>query len=186
MDDRDIINLYWARAHQAITETASKYGSYCRSIAQNILGSQEDAEECVNDTYLHAWNSIPPNRPDVLSAYLGKLTRNLSFDRFRTNHADKRGGGEICLVLDELAECVSGEETVEDEVTRQELIQTINEFLVLLPKDKRNIFLSRYWYVLPVSEIARKHGMTVGNVSVILSRIRTKLKAYLIERGYTP
>lgn len=107
MEDREIVNLYWERNSNAIKETASKYGGYCKAIAKNILGNNEDAEECVNDIYLNTWNSIPPNRPNVLSTYLGKITRNLSFDRFRHRHADKRGGGEIELVLDELGECVS-------------------------------------------------------------------------------
>lgn len=120
MEDREIVNLYWERNSNAIKETASKYGGYCKAIAKNILGNNEDAEECANDTYLNTWNSIPPNRPNVLSTYLGKITRNLSFDRFRHRHADKRGGGEIELVLDELGECVSGADSVEQEVEKKE------------------------------------------------------------------
>ena len=119
MEDREIVNLYWERNSNAIKETASKYGRYCNAIAKNILGDNQDAEECVNDTYLNAWNSTPHNRPNALSAYLGKITRNLSFDRFRHRHADKRGGGEIELVLDELGECVSGADTVEQEVEKK-------------------------------------------------------------------
>ena len=119
MEDAKIVQLYWDRNELAIPVTADKYGSYCASIANNILDSREDAEECVNDTYLNTWNSIPPNRPNILSTYLGKITRNLSFDRFRHRHADKRGGGEIELVLDELGECVSGADTVEQEVEKK-------------------------------------------------------------------
>lgn len=184
MEDREIVNLYWERSSNAIKETASQYGSYCKSIARNILGNDEDAEECVNDTYWNAWNSIPPNRPNVLSAYLGRITRNLSLDRLRRRHADKRGNGEIELVLEELGECVSGTDSVELEVEKKELVHAINEFLDTLSQEKCNIFLCRYWYAIPVSEIAARFGMTQGNVSVTLNRIRGKLKKYLIERGY--
>ena len=184
MEDKDIVKLYWKRDPDAIKETASKYGVYCRVIARNILGNQEDAEECVNDTYLKAWNSIPPNSPNVLSAYLGKITRNLSFDRFRQKCADKRGEGEIELVLDELSECISDTAGVEDEVEKKELVRSINSFLDTLSQEKCNIFLCRYWYAMPVSEIAVRFGMSDGNVSVVLNRIRGKLKKYLIERGY--
>lgn len=184
MEDREIVNLYWERNCGAIKETAAKYGGYCKSIAKNILGNNEDAEECVNDTYLNTWNSIPSHRPDILSTYLGKITRNLSFDRVRHRQADKRGGGEIELVLEELAECVSGTDSVEQEIEKQELVRAINNFLDTLSQEKCNIFLCRYWYAIPVSEIAARFGMTEGNVSVILNRIRGKLKHYLIERGY--
>ena len=130
MEDTEIVNMYWARNSNAIQETETKYGSYCRSIARNILGNNEDVEECVNDTYLNAWNSIPPHRPKMLSTFLGKITRNISFDRYRYNHTEKRGGGEIKLILDELAECVSGNESVENEVEKNELI-TENPALTL-------------------------------------------------------
>lgn len=184
MEDREIVNLYWERNSTAIKETDSKYGEYCKAIAKNILGNNEDAEECVNDTYLNTWNSIPPSRPNALSTYLGKITRNLSFDRFRYRRADKRGGGEIELVLEELGECVSDNDNVEQEVEKKELVQTINSFLDTLSQKKCNIFLCRYWYAIPVSEIATHFSMTEGNVSATLNRIRGKLKVYLIERGY--
>lgn len=184
MEDTEIINLYWERNDKAIQETALKYGGYCKAIAKNILGNHEDAEECVNDTYLHTWNSIPSHRPQVLATYLGKITRNLSLDRFRHRCADKRGGGEIELVLEELRECVSGGDSVVQEVEKHELVQTINGFLDALPQKKCTIFLWRYWYVVPVSEIAVRLGMSEGNVSVTLTRIRSKLKRYLKERGY--
>ena len=184
MEDREIVNLYWERNSNAINETASKYGSYCKLIAQNILGNNEDAEECVNDTYLNTWNSIPPHRPNILSTYLGKITRNLSFDRFRYKQADKRGGSHIELVLEELGECVSSADSVEQEIEKKELVKAINSFLDTLSQEKCNIFLCRYWYALPVSEIAKGFGMTENNVSVTLTRIRIKLKNYLKERGY--
>lgn len=184
MKDGEIVNLYLERNPDAIKETASKYGGYCKSIAKNILGNNEDADECVNDTYLNTWNSIPPHRPNILSTYLGKITRNLSFDRFRHRHADKRGGGEIELILDELGECVSGADNVEQAVEKKELVRAINDFLDTLSQEKCDIFLCRYWYASPVSEIATRFGMTEGNVSVVLNRIRGKLKTYLNERGY--
>lgn len=184
MKDIDIVNLYWQRNQKAISETSSKYGRYCKSIAKNILYNNQDVEECVNDTYLNAWNSMPPHRPKVLSAFIGKITRHLSFDKLRYKNAEKRGGGEIYLVLDELAECVSGSENVAEEVERKELIGEINEFLNTLPQEKCNIFLCRYWYAYPVSAIAKQFGMTENNVSVTLNRIRKNLKEYLTERDY--
>ncbi len=184
MEDREIVELYWKRNADAVKETASKYGGYCKTIARNILGSNEDAEECVNDTYLHAWNSIPPHRPKVFSAYLGKITRNLSFDRFKRRRAEKRGGGELALVLEELGECVSGSDSVEQEVEKKELVGAIERFLGTLSPQKRTMFLCRYWYAAPIAEIAQRFDMTEGNAAVILCRIRSKLKAYLTERGY--
>ena len=184
MEDREIVNLYWERNTSAIKETDTKYGGYCKAIAKNILGNHEDAEECVNDTYLNTWNSIPPNRPNILSTYLGKITRNLSFDRFRRRHAEKRGGGEIELILDELGECVSDTDSVEQEVEKKELVRAINRYLDTLSQEKCSIFLCRYWYAIPVSEIAARFGMSEGNVSVTLNRIRHQLKNYLEERGY--
>ncbi|MBR2877189.1 MAG: sigma-70 family RNA polymerase sigma factor [Clostridia bacterium] len=184
MKDKDIVNLYLQRNKNAINETDLKYGRYCKTIARNILGNSEDAEECVNDTYLHTWNSIPPKKPKALSTYLGKITRNLSFDKFRYNNAEKRGGGEIKLVLDELEECVSGNESVENELNKQHLINEINSFLNTIPKESCDIFLCRYWYVMSVCDIAKQFGITENNTSVILNRTRNKLKAYLIERGF--
>ena len=146
MDDNCIIQLYWDRNDQAICATSEKYGRYCKAIAKNILGSEEDAEECVNDTYLNAWNAMPTHWPEQLAAFLGKITRNLSFNKYKHNHAEKRGGGEIMLVLDELADCVSGIDNVEQIIDRQELERTINSFAESLPIEKRNIFVRCYWY----------------------------------------
>ena len=150
----------------------------------NVLGSNEDEEECVNDTYLSAWNSIPPTRPTILSAFLGKITRNLAFNKYKHNHVMKRGSGEIAVVLDELAECVSGLEDVEQEIDRRELIAEINSFLDTLSPKKRNIFICRYWYSDSIPSIAKRYEMTESNVSVTLNRLRSKLKEYLSERGY--
>lgn len=184
MDDAKIIQLYWDRNEQAIPATAEKYGSYCAAIAKNILGSKEDAEECLNDTYLSAWSSMPPHRPGVLSAFLGKITRNLALNRYRHYTAGKRGGGDAALVLDEIAEFVSDTDGVEQEVDRQELVKVINAFLDRLPADKRNLFIRRYWYFDRVSDIAARFGMTENNVSVTLNRLRLKLHNYLSERGF--
>jgi RNA polymerase sigma-70 factor (ECF subfamily) len=153
-------------------------------IARNILGNSQDAEECVNDTYWQAWNAIPPHKPNALSAFLGKITRNLSFNRYRRSTADKRGGGELPAVLDELADCVSGADDTEQEFNRQELAKAIDAFLRALPPNKRSIFVCRYWYTDSISEIARRHGMREGAVSMTLSRLRGKLHDYLSERGF--
>ena len=184
MDDSRIVQLYWDRNEMAIPATADKYGAYCAAIARNIVRDPQDAEECVNDTYLKVWNSIPPQRPVSLAAYIGRITRNLAFNRYRRNNADKRGGGELPAVLDELAECVSGGEDPAERTETKDLLETINRFLSMLPKEKRNIFVSRYWYARSVSEIASRCGMSEGAVSMVLCRMRTGLRSYLEERGY--
>jgi RNA polymerase sigma-70 factor (ECF subfamily) len=186
VDDPKIVQLYWDRDERAIPATADKYGGYCAAIARNILGNHEDAEECVNDTYLSAWNAMPPHRPSVLSAFLGKLTRNLSFNRYKRSTAHKRGGGELPGVLDELSECVSGQDDPEQALDRQELVEAINDFLDALSPAKRSIFICRYWYTDSISDIAHRHGMKDGAVSMTLSRLRAKLRDYLLERGFEP
>lgn len=184
MDDAKIVQLYFDRNEQAIPETAIKYGNYCTSIAKNILGNHEDAEECVNDTYLNTWNAIPPNRPKMLSTFLGKIVRNLAFNRYKYNNADKRGSGEIALVLDELAGCVSGKDDVEQTYEHKELVAAINNFLGTLPSEKRNIFVCRYWYTDSIADIAARYNTTYVAVSMTLNRLRAKLRNYLIKRGY--
>ncbi len=184
MDDQKIIQLYWDRNEQAIPETSSKYGGYCTSIAKNILGNNEDAEECVNDTFLNAWNSMPPHKPNILSAFLGKITRNLSLNRYKHNTAKKRGGCQLSLVLDELSDYIADKNNVEQEIDRKELIIEINRFLSTLPTDKRNIFVCRYWYFDSISDIGIRFNLTETNVSVILRRLRLKLHDYLSERGF--
>lgn len=176
MDDNGIIRLYWDRNDQAIRATTEKYGHYCKAIAKNILNSEEDAEECVNDTYLNAWNSMPTHWPEQLAAFLGKITRNLSFNKYRHNHAEKRGGGEMALVLEELADCVSDVDDVEKTIDRQELIKAIDRFVRNLPIEKRNLFVRRYWYADSVSDIASGSGMKQGTVSKTLERTRKQLK----------
>lgn len=183
MDDNAIIRLYWDRNEQAIRATSEKYGHYCKTIAKNILCSEEDAKECVNDTWLGAWNAMPSHWPEQLSTFLGKITRNLAFNRYRHDHAKKRGGGEITLVLDELADCVSDDD-VAQAIDHQELIKAVNLFLRSLPADKRNIFVCRYWYADPVSDIAKNYGILPGTVSKTLERTRKQLKIFLTERGF--
>ncbi len=184
MDDQQIIQLYWDRNEQAIPVTSAKYGGYCASIANNILGNHEDTEECVNDALLNVWNSIPPHKPNNLATFLGKITRNLALNRYKQNTAQKRGGCQLPIVLDELSDCVSGKDDVEQEIDRRELLRTINSFLSTLPADKRSIFICRYWYFDGVSEIGARFRMTENHVSVTLNRLRQKLRRYLSERGF--
>lgn len=184
MEDAKIVQLYWDRDQNAIVETANKYGNYCTSIAKNILGNREDAQECVNDTYMNAWNSMPPHRPNMLSTFLGKITRNLAFNRYKHNNTAKRGGGEIATVLDELSECVSGKDSVEQEIEYKELVKAIDSFLDTLSEEKRSIFICRYWYTDSISNIAKRHGMRENAVSMTLNRLRAKLQKYLVERGF--
>ncbi len=184
MNDQKIIELYFARDERAISETSDKYGGYCTVIANNILSNTEDTRECVNDTYLAAWNSIPPKRPERLSAFLGKICRNLAFNKYRRDRRDKRGGGECALILDELAECVSGRDDVEKSIERSELVREINLFLASLSERQRAIFVLRYWYFYSIEEISSRQAMTTSNVYTTLSRLREKLHIHLTERGY--
>ncbi len=185
MDDARIVQLYWDRDENAIPETADKYGRYCTAIALNIVGNPEDAEECVNDTWLSAWNSMPPQRPAALAAFLGKITRNISFNMYKHRKAEKRGGGETAAVLDELSECVSGKDDPEQSADMHELAEVINSFLATLPDEKKRLFISRYWYTDSIPEIAARYGMKRGAVSTALSRMRSDLRLFLSERGYT-
>ena len=185
MQDYEIIALYWARDQRAIPETSERYGGYCAAIARNILYDAEDTEECVNDTWLSAWNAMPPHRPSILSTFLGRLTRNLAINRWQKRAAGKRGGGETALILDELENCVSGAEDTEDAVIRQELLAAVNEFLRHLPERKRQIFLCRYWYSDSVADIAARFGMKENAVSKTLSRVRKDLRSDLTKRGYS-
>lgn len=184
MDDEMIIALYVARDERAIRETDRKYGNYCRSIASQILPDRLDAEEAVNDTWFKAWNSIPPCRPGVLKLYLASIARNLSFSRFRSGNARKRGGGEVVLALDELGECIGGADDPARQVEKQELTQSIQRFLKKCPQREREIFLRRYFFVDSVEMIGQRFGIGQGNVHVILCRVRKKLKAHLQKEGY--
>ncbi len=184
MEDKDIIQLFFDRNEQAIEETSIKYGNYCNSIAMNILKNRADAEECVADTYQKCWNSIPPNRPSVFRIFLGKITRNLSFNMYKKMNADKRGSGQLALILDELAEVISDENSVENNIENKELLKEINIFLNGLSQQKRIMFVRRYWYSDSVTDIAKRLGINENNVSVNLNRIRKRLRRYLYERGF--
>ncbi len=183
MEDRSIIDLYWARDEQALEESQRKYGGYCWAIAQNILRSREDTEECVNDTWLRAWNAMPPQRPTILSAFLGRITRNLSLDRYKARNRAKRGGGQLNLALEELGACLSDRDNVEQQLLEAELARIIDRFLRQLPEKDRCIFLRRYWYVDSTREIALRYHMAEGTVKSTLHRVRSKLKTYLEQEG---
>jgi RNA polymerase sigma-70 factor (ECF subfamily) len=186
MDDKEIVDLFWARSEQAISAAAEKYSKYCHSIAYNILGSNEDAEECVNDTYARAWGAIPPARPERLSAFLGKITRHLAFDRYRSNRAGKRGAGETAASLSELEDCIPGTEGKPEAVIDSEAITAaLNAFLAGLKPTSRKVFMRRYWYADSLEQIAAGCGMTVGKVKSILFRARKTLKTNLLKEGIT-
>ena len=184
MDDEQILDLYFARNEQALAETDRKYGGYCFALANGILNSEQDAEETVSDTYWKAWNTIPPHRPSVFKLFLAKITRNLAFSRWRQYSAEKRGGGEMNLVLDELAECIAAPVGVEEQVSAKELGKTIRTFLDTLPVREQDIFLRRYFFVGESGTIAKRYGMKPATVLRTLSRTRMKLKQYLTREGY--
>ena len=183
MEDDQIIALFWHRSEDAIARTAEKYGGYCMTIAANILPNREDAEECVSDTWLAAWQNIPPQHPAILRSSLGRSTRNLSLKRWREISAEKRGKGQMPVVLEELAECIPSGERVEDLLEARELGQILNDFLALLPDAERHVFLRRYWHLMPTRAIAVQYGFTDGRVRTMLCRIRSKLRNYLNDRG---
>lgn len=185
MTDNEILDLFWNRSENAITATAEKYERYCRSISYHILGNDEDAKECVNDTWLGAWNSIPPVRPECLSAYLGKITRNLSLNRFKHYTAQKRGLGQTELVLSELSDCVASTDSVEASVSEKILVQSIEQFLYTKPRQKRNIFIRRYWYLQSIKEIAGAYGMSESKLKSLLFRMRKELQIHLEKEGIT-
>lgn len=184
MHDEDIVKLFFSRDEQAITVVSKKYGAYCYSVALNIVSRHEDAEECVNDTWLGAWNCMPPQKPDILKYFLAKITRSKAIDRLKMYHTKKRGFGEITLVLEELSECVSEGSDPATEVLTTELTDTINLFLSSLPVRDRQLFVRRYFFTERVDEIAVKAGMSRSNVSVSLHRTREKLKKHLEKEGY--
>ncbi len=184
MNDEDIIRLYFDRDEQAITETSTKYGGYCYTIANNILNNHEDSEECVLDTYQKTWETIPPQRPSVFSAFLGRITRNLSINRYKMNIAGKRGGNSYDAILEEISDVVSGSDTPEDIVMEQELVAAINEFLASLPSDKRKLFIRRYWYSDDIGILAKRFSISENNVSTSIRRLRIKLHDFLVERGF--
>ena len=182
MEDHEIVALYWARDERAITESDQKYGAYCRTVAFHILRNREDSAECVNDTYLRAWDAMPPQRPSRLRVFLAAITRNLSLDRCRASGAAKRGGKQLTLALHELEESVPSGGNVAEDLALADLL---DRFLASLSAEDRRIFLRRYWYMLPVKEIARGIGLGESKVKMSLLRSRRTLKAQLEREGYT-
>ena len=183
MKDSEIVNLYWERSEQAVEETEKKYGRYCHRIAYNILENTEDSEECVNDTWLSAWNAMPDKRPERLSPFLGKITRNFALKKIVRGNAKKRGGGEALLALEELDDCIASGYDLEREVENRELGSAIDRFVGQLPEREQLVFVCRYWYLAGEREIAEKLGLTRSGVNSMLKRTRNKLKTYLIKEG---
>ena len=181
MEDSMIIELYWRRSEAAITESRTKYGRYCAVIADNILHSPEDTEECLDDTWLRAWEAMPPHKPRRLSVFLGKITRNLAIDRYRRRKAEKHGKGQVALCLEELAECVGTDDTISDDFA---LRSALDGFLQELDGEAKDVFLLRYWYMFSIKEIANRMGKSGGAVKMSLQRTRGKLKSYLEQEGF--
>lgn len=182
MEDSDIIELYFARNEAAIAETEKKYSGYCGAVARNILNKKEDEEECLNDTWLSAWNDIPPSRPRFFRAYLGRITRNLSLNILRRREAGKCGGLEV--IFGELDEALPAADSVERELDGRELAAAVNEFLAGLSPQEKFFFLRRYWYCDPVAELARRSGVQPQKISQVLFRLRARLKKKLEEEGH--
>ncbi len=183
MDDEKIINLYWQRNEKAISETKLKYGKFCYTIAYRVLHNNEDAEECENDTYLEAWNSMPPQKPSVLSAFLGTITRRKSIDKWRKKMAEKRGGGEYELSVYELENCIPDERTIDEQLEVEELAKIISAFLRELPETECNVFLRRYWYFDSIKQICERFGFGQSKVKMMLLRTRQKLLTRLEKEG---
>ena len=183
MEDEAIIRLYGARDEEAIARTRDKYGRFCHEIAFHILRQRQDTEECLNDTWLRAWNAMPPQRPSVLSAFLGRITRNLSLDRYKAARAEKRGGSSFPAALDELSECVPAGGSVEQTMDERELGQAIDRFLRTIPEKQCSLFLRRYWYAESISQIAERYSLKENTVKSILFRTREQLRKFLQKEG---
>lgn len=183
MEDEEIYQLYWRRSEQAITATHEKYGGWCQGIAYRILNAREESEECVSDTYFTVWNRIPPQKPRIFRAWLGKITRNLALDRYRYLTAEKRGGTETALALEELNGCVSGVETPEGQLDAKEVTLVIRAFLDGQPEPQRSIFLRRYWHMSAIRDIAAAYSMSESKVTSLLFRQRKQLKTMLEKAG---
>ena len=183
MDDKQIVDLYWTRSERAIEETEEKYGKYCYSIAYNILYNTQDSEECVNDTYMQAWNSIPPQRPHFLSSFLGKITRNLALNKYKYYAAQKRGLGKVNIVLEELSECLPSQKDTEKILEDKFVVEILNKFLEKQKPKIRKIFVRRYWYLDSIKEIANDYRISESNVKMTLIRTRNSLKDYMEKEG---
>lgn len=183
MTDESIIALYWKRSEQAVAESQNAYGRYCYRVANGILNDPSDSEESVNDTWLAAWAAMPPGRPQNLKTFFGVLTRRISVSRLRARLAEKRGGGEALLALEELAECIPARWSVEKAVEDRELVGAFDAFLATQPEKERNLFVARYWYGLPIAELSAKFGMRQNTVLTKLRRTRLRLLNYLEKEG---
>ena len=179
MNDTEIVDLYWQRSPLAIEETGKKYGAYCGSIAYRICQNREDAEECVNDTWLSAWNAMPEKRPETLPPFLGRITRNHAVNRVLQKTRQKRGGGESVLALEELEDFVRSDSDLAENYEQKELERAINRFLAGLKTEERRIFLGRYWYLYPVVDLAERLGVSQAKVKSSLFRTRKRLRAFL-------
>ena len=183
MDDHTIIALYWDRDQAAIPATRKKYGGYCHTVAAGILSDRRDREECLNDTWLAAWNAMPPQRPRMLSAFLARITRNLALDRYRYNRAARRYGGGDAL-LSELEDVLSTSGETESEFLRGELARCISDFLRSLRAEERKMFVRRYWYGDDMAYLAKLFGISENSAAVKLFRVRKKMKTYLEKEGF--
>lgn len=184
MTDGEIIELYFRRDERAIAATQERFGKYCEKIARNILADEQDALECVNDVYLKVWENIPPERPDILAAYLATITRRTALSRYRRENAGKRGGGEVALILDELSELVSDGRSVEKTAENHQLIASINRFLDALSEMSRRVFVLRFVCCESVRDIARRFGKSENSISVSLNRTKKQLKKHLDKEGF--
>ena len=183
MEDKAIVDLYWQRSDRAIPETECKYGGYCHAVAMRIVNNRQDAEECVNDTWLGAWNSMPENRPTYLAPYLAKLTRWLSLTKIKTQNRIKRGGNEVTLSLEELNSELGAGTDLAQQIELKELSEYLDAFLAGLPIEERTVFLARYWYAASIREIAVKSSCSESKVKSMLLRTRRKLKTALEVEG---
>ena len=183
MEDQLIIELFWKRSESAISAVAEKYGSYCDSIAYSVLGDHEIAKECVNDTYLRVWNAIPPQRPESLAAFMGKTTRNLALNRYKHDHAEKRGGTQMKLALEELEICASTSNNPEESLDAHQLTRIIERFLREQSVRDRNVFLRRYFLLSSIRDIAQHEEVSEERIKSLLFRMRKKLKKHLIKEG---
>lgn len=183
MEDQEIVDKIWERKEEGLTDLTSKYEAYCCSISYGILRNHEDSAECVNDTWLRVWNAIPPSRPENLPAFLAKVVRNLSLNCYEKKHAKKRGEGVVNVLLDELEQCIPGNNQIEEHLNHQHLVECIQNFLKKQSKQKRQIFMRRYFYMDDIKEVATKMGMREGSVKSALSRMRKELCSDLEKEG---
>lgn len=183
MEDQFIVELFFSEPDSALEQLRAKYEHYCHTVAFNILGNNEDCDECINDMLLRVWNSIPPNRPENLAAYVGKITRNLALDKMRKSKAERRGGGEASIAIEELGDILHSDNELERLEDSKEIQEALNRFLESLSKTERGVFMRRYWMMEPVAMIASTYGMSLSKASSMLHRLRQRLKKQLEKDG---